>query len=156
MVAEPRFRRDVSRLRRRGRSRRHAGPQLPPILEGRTPADWRTAMYYRYYEFPGPHSVQKHYGVRTDRYKLIYFHDAERVGTVRLARGPGRTEERLRRSALRRAHGGPEAADGRAEEAVSRSRRRAGSATDRQAPREVEDQISWLQPPDRVRLRSLG
>jgi len=49
------------------------GKSLVPILEGNTPEDWRTSMYYRYYEFPGPHMVAKHYGVRTDRYKLIYY-----------------------------------------------------------------------------------
>ena len=34
----------------------------------------RTAFYYRYYEFPQPHHVQPHIGVRTDRYKLINFY----------------------------------------------------------------------------------
>ena len=29
-------------------------------------------MYYRYYH-PGHHNVAAHYGVRSDRYKLIYF-----------------------------------------------------------------------------------
>jgi arylsulfatase A-like enzyme len=51
------------------------GRSFKAILEGRTPADWRKSMYYRYYEFPQPHHVHPHYGVRTDRYKLIYFHD---------------------------------------------------------------------------------
>ena len=51
------------------------GKSLKPILEGKTPADWRKSMYYRYYEFPAVHMVNKHYGVRTDRYKLIYFHE---------------------------------------------------------------------------------
>lgn len=49
------------------------GRSLKPILTGQTPADWRKSVYYRYYEFPQPHHVQPHYGVRTDRYKLIYF-----------------------------------------------------------------------------------
>jgi arylsulfatase A-like enzyme len=31
-------------------------------------------MYYRYYHYPGDHQVQQHYGVRTERYKLIFFH----------------------------------------------------------------------------------
>jgi arylsulfatase A-like enzyme len=30
-------------------------------------------MYYRYYHYPQDHKVQPHYGVRTDRYKLIFF-----------------------------------------------------------------------------------
>nr|MBI1229984.1 sulfatase-like hydrolase/transferase [Cytophagales bacterium] len=39
---------------------------------------WRDAIYYHYYEYPGPHNVKRHYGVRTDRYKLIHFyHDVD-------------------------------------------------------------------------------
>jgi len=49
------------------------GRSLKPVLEGKTPADWRKSVYYHYYEFPQDHRVQSHYGVRTDRYKLIYF-----------------------------------------------------------------------------------
>ena len=56
------------------RARRHAGPSLMPILEGETPADWRKSVYYHYYEFPQPHHVHPHYGVRTERYKLIHFY----------------------------------------------------------------------------------
>ena len=48
------------------------GRSFLPLLEGRTPKDWRTSMYYRYYH-PGDHNVAAHYGIRTDRYKLIYF-----------------------------------------------------------------------------------
>jgi arylsulfatase A-like enzyme len=51
------------------------GASLLPILEGKTPTKWRTSMYYRYYEFPGAHSVRKHYGVRTQQHKLIFFHE---------------------------------------------------------------------------------
>ncbi|WP_233164133.1 sulfatase family protein [Snuella sedimenti] len=36
--------------------------------------EWRDAIYYGYYEFPGEHHVKRHYGVRTDRYKLIHFY----------------------------------------------------------------------------------
>lgn len=51
------------------------GQSVKPILEGNPPADWRTAMYYRYYEYPAVHMVAKHYGIRTDRYKLIRYHE---------------------------------------------------------------------------------
>ena len=51
------------------------GESLVPILEGRQTPDWRTSVYYHYYEFPGAHSVAKHLGVRTDRYKLIHFYE---------------------------------------------------------------------------------
>jgi len=52
------------------------GRSLRPILEGHTPDDWRTSMYYQYYEYPhGWHDVKRHYGVRTERYKLIHFYN---------------------------------------------------------------------------------
>jgi arylsulfatase A-like enzyme len=49
------------------------GRSFLPLLEGKRPKDWRTSMYYRYYHYPQHHRVQPHYGVRTQRYKLIYF-----------------------------------------------------------------------------------
>jgi arylsulfatase A-like enzyme len=51
------------------------GRSLRPILQGQTPGDWRTSMYYHYYEYPAVHSVKRHYGVRTQRYKLIHFYN---------------------------------------------------------------------------------
>lgn len=49
------------------------GRSFLPLLAGRQPQNWRTSMYYRYYH-PGHHNVAAHYGLRTMRYKLIYFH----------------------------------------------------------------------------------
>ena len=49
------------------------GRSLLPVLRGRTPSDWRTSMYYRYYHDPGDHNTRAHYGVRTRTHKLIYF-----------------------------------------------------------------------------------
>lgn len=53
------------------------GRSLVPLMKGKEPADWRTSFYYHYYEFPGAHSVRKHYGVVTDRYKLFHFYEPE-------------------------------------------------------------------------------
>lgn len=50
------------------------GRSLVPLLKGETPADWRKSFYYHYYEYPGPHSVRRHYGVVTDRHKLVHFY----------------------------------------------------------------------------------
>jgi arylsulfatase A-like enzyme len=36
---------------------------------------WRNEMYYHYYEFPEPHHVHPHFGIRTARYKLIHFYE---------------------------------------------------------------------------------
>ncbi|MBW8243591.1 sulfatase [Muricauda oceani] len=50
------------------------GKSLVPILEGETPEDWRNEHYYHYYEHPSEHDVRRHYGITTDRYKLIHFY----------------------------------------------------------------------------------
>ncbi|MDA0875585.1 MAG: sulfatase [Bacteroidetes bacterium] len=50
------------------------GKSLVPVLKGGTDPSFRDAFYYHYYEYPASHCVQPHYGVRTDRYKLIYFY----------------------------------------------------------------------------------
>lgn len=49
------------------------GRSLAPIGDGRTPDDWRADWLYEFYEFPGVHSVRKHRGVRTERYKYIHW-----------------------------------------------------------------------------------
>jgi arylsulfatase A-like enzyme len=51
------------------------GRSLTGLLRGQVPADWRTSFYYHYYEYPGPHNVRRHYGVVTDRYKLVRFYE---------------------------------------------------------------------------------
>lgn len=53
---------------------RMQGRSLIPIFQGHTPADWRTAFYYHYYEYPVPHHVRPHYGVITERYTLAHFY----------------------------------------------------------------------------------
>jgi arylsulfatase A-like enzyme len=53
------------------------GESLLPLLRGSVPRNWRQAIYYRYYEHPGVHNVQRHEGVRTDRYKLIHFYRSD-------------------------------------------------------------------------------
>ncbi len=50
------------------------GQSLRPLLKGVAPPDWRSSIYYHYYEYPAWHSVKRHYGIRTERYKLIHFY----------------------------------------------------------------------------------
>lgn len=51
------------------------GVSLVPLLKNeKAPANWRKSLYYHYYEYPGEHAVRRHYGVRTERYKLIRFY----------------------------------------------------------------------------------
>ncbi|MDR3714672.1 MAG: sulfatase [Puia sp.] len=49
------------------------GVSFLPLVEGRKVA-WRKAMYYHYYEFPQPHHVYPHFGIRTGRYMLVRFY----------------------------------------------------------------------------------
>src|SRR5262249_59161977 len=66
------------------------GRSLLPLLEGKAPKDWRTSMYYRYYH-PGHHNVAAHYGVRTGRYKLIYFNKLDQWELYDLQKDPRET-----------------------------------------------------------------
>jgi arylsulfatase A-like enzyme len=48
------------------------GTSFRQNLEGKTPADWRKSMYYRYWE----HSADRpgHFGIRNNKYKLIFYY----------------------------------------------------------------------------------
>ncbi len=62
-----------------------AGAEIPEEMQGRSlrplvnqttsDQDFRNAIYYHYYDFPAFHMVKRHYGVRTERYKLMHFYD---------------------------------------------------------------------------------
>jgi arylsulfatase A-like enzyme len=49
------------------------GLSLLPLFSESSPEDWRDALYYHFYE--SGWGVEKHEGVRTDRYKLIHFYE---------------------------------------------------------------------------------
>jgi len=51
------------------------GESLRPLFEETNVDNWRNEIYYHYYEYPkGGHDVKRHYGIRTDRYKLIHYY----------------------------------------------------------------------------------
>ncbi|HEY6901419.1 MAG TPA: sulfatase [Puia sp.] len=52
------------------------GQSFLPVLKGDAAAktDWRKAVYYHYYEYPQPHHVYPHFGIRTERYVLARFY----------------------------------------------------------------------------------
>ena len=56
------------------------GVSARAILEGKKPKQWRETMYYRYWMHLADHGVAAHYGVRSKRYKLIYYY-GEALGT---------------------------------------------------------------------------
>ena len=61
-------------------------------LGGKTPKDWRKSMYYRYWMHnDNDHHVPGLYGVRTDRWKLIYYYNKP-LG-MKGAHGPDGTPE---------------------------------------------------------------
>lgn len=51
------------------------GVSFLPLLKGEKVSDWRKSLYYHFYEYPAEHAVRRHYGVRTDRYKLMHFYN---------------------------------------------------------------------------------
>jgi arylsulfatase A-like enzyme len=64
------------------------GRSLVPLLRGTTPADWRDAIYYQYFEHPGWHMVARQYGVRTKCYKLIHYYEVGEWELFDLDRDP--------------------------------------------------------------------
>ena len=50
------------------------GDSLVPLLQGKSPEDWRTAIYFHYFEYPSVHMVARHYGIRGERFKLMRFY----------------------------------------------------------------------------------
>jgi arylsulfatase A-like enzyme len=53
------------------------GASFRTILRGESPPAWRDSMYYRYFMHIETHNTSAHYGVRTSRYKLIYYYEPE-------------------------------------------------------------------------------
>ncbi|PTN06297.1 sulfatase [Mangrovibacterium marinum] len=51
------------------------GESLLPLVGENAPEHWRNGLYYHYYEYPAEHAVKRHYGIRTNRYKLIHFYN---------------------------------------------------------------------------------
>ena len=78
-----------------------AGVEIPEDMQGLSlrplfkndSVSWRDALYYHYYEYPGIHMVKRHYGVRTERYKLIrFYYDIEAWELYDLEKDPQELE----------------------------------------------------------------
>ncbi len=50
------------------------GESLIPLLKGENDKWHRDAVYYHYYEYPGEHTVKRHYAIVNKEYKLIHFY----------------------------------------------------------------------------------
>jgi uncharacterized sulfatase len=54
------------------------GRSLKAILKGKTPKDWRTATYYRYWmHVAHNHNNPAHFAIRTKEYKLIFYYGVD-------------------------------------------------------------------------------
>lgn len=59
-----------------------AGVSVPQEIQGKSFSgllqnkmiNWRDHVYYHYYEYPQPHRVMPHFGIRTSKYKLVRFY----------------------------------------------------------------------------------
>lgn len=74
-----------------------AGLKVPEDMQGRSfknnaitgEGKFRNATYYHYFEYPGAHAVKRHYGIRTDQYKLIhYYHNVDEWELFDLEKDP--------------------------------------------------------------------
>ncbi len=66
---------------------------MPLVTKGGNKSTWRKAAYYHYYEYPEPHKVSPHFGVRTERYSLIRFYGpADSWELYDLAKDPGQVK----------------------------------------------------------------
>ena len=75
-----------------------SGATIPEEVQGRSlktlwsqpDPQWRNALYYHYYEYPhGWHFVNRHEGIRTERYKLINFYKMNHWELYDMNQDPG-------------------------------------------------------------------
>jgi arylsulfatase A-like enzyme len=63
----------------------YAGLEIPKDIQGESlralleqdknkTKNWRKSVYYQYFEYPKWHNVLPHYGIRTEKFKLIHFY----------------------------------------------------------------------------------
>lgn len=54
------------------------GRSVRPLMEGMIPADWTDIAYHRYWmNQDSSHNAYAHYGIRSHRYKLIYWYNSD-------------------------------------------------------------------------------
>lgn len=63
------------------------GNSLTPFFSGQKVKKWKDKLYYHYYENT-VHHVEKHFGIRTKQYKLIYFYDIKEWELYDLSKDP--------------------------------------------------------------------
>ena len=64
------------------------GLSIKTVLENPAKTLPRKSLYYHFYEFNGAHTVLQHVGVRTDKYKLLYFYTVNEWQLYDLTKDP--------------------------------------------------------------------
>ncbi|TLX78147.1 sulfatase [Labilibacter sediminis] len=73
------------------------GKSMKRLLSGKKDRHWRDAFYYRYWMHLADHGIPAHYGIRTDRYKLVFYYgrglgmsgtDSDRIDPFNRDSGP--------------------------------------------------------------------
>ena len=77
------------------------GRSLAPLLRGGSPVNRERSLYYHYYEFGEPHWAAPHYGIRTDRYKLIRYYDRNEWDFFDLERDPDEMDSLFRQNGMK-------------------------------------------------------
>jgi arylsulfatase A-like enzyme len=76
------------------------GKSLVPLLDNNSAQDRPSQFYYHYYEFGPPHWVSQHYGIRTERYKLIYYYTRNEWELFDLEKDPDEMENLIVQNGL--------------------------------------------------------
>ncbi|MFZ0305139.1 MAG: sulfatase [Terracidiphilus sp.] len=77
------------------------GRSIAPLLRGESPTPRERALYYHYYEFGPPHWVAPHYGIRTERYKLIHYYNRNEWELFDLERDPDEMDSQFIENGMR-------------------------------------------------------
>jgi arylsulfatase A-like enzyme len=68
------------------------GQSLLPILRGESASSESPKFYYHYYEFGSPHWAAPHYGIKTERFKLISYYNRNEWELFDLEKDPDEME----------------------------------------------------------------
>ncbi|WP_343330801.1 sulfatase [Polaribacter staleyi] len=78
------------------------GKSLLPILKNKKVKNWRESLYYHYYDYPGGHDIQKHEGIVTKRYKLIYFYEINKWEFYDLKKDPSEMKNQFKNASYKK------------------------------------------------------
>jgi len=77
------------------------GRSVAPLLRGESLSPRERSLYYHYYEFGEPHWAAPHYGIRTERYKLIRYYNRNEWDFFDLERDPDEMDSLFRQNGMK-------------------------------------------------------